>query len=152
MDLYFKAVPEFGDLNLDYVFFDEQYPILFTAVNKKNELFIVLNFETRGYQKWLISKTDYLNLMYMIYNQIPMVDVFKNDTHKKCIAVWDYTNKAMSYEIVEFANIDPIDLPASDFYFEADKEEIESFLNHFNAAVCSSDKLKFNRFFNISKL
>lgn len=88
----------------------------------------------------------------MIYNQIPMVDVLKNDNHKKCIAVWDYTNKAMSYEILKFANIDPIDLPASDFYFEADKEEIESFLNHFNAAVCSSDKLKFNRFFNISKL
>lgn len=40
MDLYFKAVPEFGDLNLDYDFYDEQYPILFTAINKENELFM----------------------------------------------------------------------------------------------------------------
>lgn len=44
----------------------------------------------------------------MIYNKIPVVDVFKNDNYKKCIAVWDYTNKTMSYEIVEFANMDPI--------------------------------------------
>lgn len=52
--------------------------------------------------------------------------------------MWDYTNKTMSYEIVEFAYIDPIDLPASDFYFEADTEEIESFLSHFNAAEMSN--------------
>lgn len=74
----------------------------------------------------------------MIYNKIPVVEVFKNDNHKKCIAVWDYTDKTMSYEIVEFANIDPIDLPASDFYFEADAEEIESFLSYFNTAEMSN--------------
>lgn len=74
----------------------------------------------------------------MIYNKIPVVEVFENDNHKKCIAVWDYTNKTMSYEIIEFANIDPFDLPASDFYFEADAEEIKSFLNHFNAAEMSN--------------
>lgn len=52
--------------------------------------------------------------------------------------MWDYTNKTMSYEIVEFANINPIDLPASDLYFEADAEEIESFLSYFNAAEMSN--------------
>lgn len=70
-ELYFKNVPQFGDLYLDYVFHEfEGEPILFTCTNKNNKIFICTCFEIREKQEWLVAECSLETLEEMIDNSI----------------------------------------------------------------------------------
>lgn len=131
MKEYLRGIPEIGSLSVDYVFIEEKHPILFTATNAANRLFIVLNCDTRNQkQKWIIAETEISQLEKMVKNEIPVLDLFIQEG-TKYIAEWNCQFNTIKYEVKEEVAVDLIDLPSSDFYFDADKEELECFMEHY---------------------
>ena len=54
---YFKSVPYFGDLTLDYIFVKDKSPLLFTCI-ANNNMYLCLCYDNRIEQKWAISPID----------------------------------------------------------------------------------------------
>lgn len=132
MEEYLRGIPEIGSLSIDYVFIKEKYPILFTATNAENRLFIVLNYDTRNQkQKWIIVETEISQLEKMVKNEVPVLDLFIQQGTKYTVE-WNCQFRTMSYGVKEQSEIDLIELPAPDFYFDADEEEIECFIKHYH--------------------
>lgn len=132
MKEYLRGIPEIGSLSVDYVFVEEKHPILFAATNAANRLFIVLNYDTRNQkQKWIIAETEISQLEKMVKNEIPVLELFIQKGIKYT-AEWNYQFETMKYEVKEQSEIDLIDLPTPDFYFDAEKDEIECFIEHYH--------------------
>lgn len=65
------AVPKLGELQLDKVFFETYYPILFTCLNEKKELFLcVCCRANREGKKWLVTKTKPHVITSMLQNEM----------------------------------------------------------------------------------
>jgi len=147
--IYFKNIPDVGNLNLDRILFEFEYtPIIFTCRDLKNDFYLCLCADIRKIQEWIITPISPELLKRMLKDKITIYDAFKLSDEKKIMA--QYTKKdGISYKKVNFNNIDDMLLPDKDEFLEDEDsfsdyiEELEesslsySLLNNENLEVSS---------------
>ena len=119
---YFKSVPYFGDLTLDYIFVKDKSPLLFTCI-ANNNMYLCLCYDNRIEQKWAISPIDVEMLRKMVYDEIPICKAFKPENSLGCIVTWSPDDKREKYNMIPCEQFADGDLPDNDFYLE-DEEAI----------------------------
>jgi len=119
---YFKSVPYFGDLTLDYIFVKDKAPLLFTCI-ANNNIYLCLCYDNREEQKWAISPIDVEMLRKMVCDEIPICKAFKPENSLGCIVTWSPKDKREKYNIIPCEQFADEDLPDDDVYLE-DEESI----------------------------
>lgn len=119
---YFKSVPYFGDMVLDYIFVKDDSPLLFTCV-ANNAMYLCLCYDNRVEQKWAISPIDVETLRKMVYDEIPICKAFKPENSLGCIVTWSLEDKREKYNMIPCKEMADDDLPDDDVYLE-DKDAI----------------------------
>ena len=114
---YFKSVPYFGDMTLDYIFVKDKSPLLFTCV-AKNKMYLCLCYDNRGEQKWAISPIDLETLRKLVYDEVPICVALKPKDLLGCIATWNPNDKREKYNMISCDNFCDEDLPDDDVYLE----------------------------------
>ena len=73
----FENIRGIGNLEVNRVLFESYYPILFTCVNERNELFLcVCCQKNRNGTKWLITQTTPRTIIELLQNGISLRDAF----------------------------------------------------------------------------
>lgn len=120
---YFKNVPEIGDLVLDYIFVENDCPILFTC-KSTDSLYLCLCRTNIGVQQWVVSEISIHTLANMIHNRISIYDAFKKDNRKAYIVTWQKGYAKEGYKILRSSEIKDEDLPDEDVFLDDDGEAL----------------------------
>ena len=66
---YFSDIPGVGCLDIDYIFFEAECPILFTCIDLEENLYLCICCDIRDEQRWIISPTTADKLIKLIKNK-----------------------------------------------------------------------------------
>ncbi len=136
MTCYFNF-KQTGELKLDIIIFESYYPILFTCINKNNDVFLCVCCQAdSNIKKWLMTDVSPKTVIELLSNEITLRNSFLKDSGSKYSIIYNIKNK--KYEIEE-DNIndwnveESKDLPTASEYMDAEDdeflEEIEYFKN-----------------------
>lgn len=135
---YFKGIPIMGDLEMDNIFLEIEYPILFTCRNKE-KIFLCICRTVIEEQKWVISEITIEVLQKLIENKISIYDAFKEGTGYCCIAKWRKSTEREEYNVIERGRLSDNDLPKRTVFLDDDGESIEyleKVKNRINQIAC----------------
>lgn len=119
---YFRNIPEMGDLSLEYVFLEDNYPVLFTC-RSKNALYLCVCRTLAPEQKWVISQITPSILQQMTNREISVSTAFKMLNAKSCIAKWSKESPAEEYTVFPTCELLDSDLPDEHFFLSAEDAE-----------------------------
>lgn len=138
---YFKNVPFIGDLKLDYIFFEDIYPVFFTCLDKLKNLYICSCCDYINEQRWIVSPVNNEDILNMLKNKISLYKIFEIGEGYRFIIIW-HKNKEIC-NMVNFEDINKADLPNDASYFDADEDEYNEYVKHIDN---KTDKDLYNDF------
>lgn len=125
-NIYFDFI-EIGKLKLDKIFFESYYPILFTCINEKKELFLCVCVKSNSVmKKWLISKINPQIIIDLLTDKITIRDAFLKDKRDKYTIVNDLSKKDKRIEVnnqLDWDSGNSTDLPSAGEYMDVDEDE-----------------------------
>ncbi len=126
-----------GELKLDRVLFESYYPILFTCINEKNDVFLCVCCQAdSNIKKWLMTDVSPKTVTELLSNKITLRDSFLKDGGSKYTIIYDNKKRNYIFEednIIDWDAEESINLPTAGEYMDAEDdeflEEIEYFKN-----------------------
>lgn len=126
---------EIGVLEVDKVFFESYYPILFTCINERKELFLCVCCQADSkIRKWLVTNVSPKTIIELLSNKVTIRESFLKGKGLKYTIIYDVENK--SYKIEEENAEDwnaetSVDLPTVGEYMEAEEDEFAEEIEYF---------------------
>lgn len=127
-DVYFKNLDYLGDLNIDYIIFDYEYPVLFTCLDNKNNLYLCVCCDIRNEQRWIITTINEDTLINMLSDKITIRDAFVIEKFDHYLVKYYGPNKPEECIKVFVSDIPTEDLPMEEEVIEADEGEFDQYI------------------------
>ena len=121
---YFKGIPQMGNLEMDNIFLENGYPVLFTCRNK-DKIYLCICRTLVEEQKWVITEITFDILKKLIENKVSIYDAFKNSGGCFCIARWKKSTQCEEYDVSMSGNISDEDLPDQKVFLDDDGDSAE---------------------------
>lgn len=134
---YFKNLPNIGNLQMDFIIFEMDYPILFTCKDSKGNLYLCVCCEVRENQKWVVSPIEVESLIGMLEDRVTIYDAFASGNGKRYIVTWGFGYETEHVDVVNFSGIDRLDLPAKGEYLEAEEHEFDDYIQLLQKSIDS---------------
>lgn len=122
-------------LYIDYIIFEYDYPILFVCIDKNNDLYLCHCYEIRGKQEWIISKTNREIIIGLLTDKITIFDSLNSPFGKNYIVTWSYEDKKETCNKVKFEEIDEMNLPEKDSFYESEEHEFDEYIKILNKRI-----------------
>lgn len=152
MKSYFE-IDKLGHLNIDTVIFESYYPILFTCMNEKKDLFLCVCCQSnKEGRKWLITKTTPDVIIRVLKNELTIREAFLMFPQVQ-FTVFDNNQEVISYEKLEsdWDNDTSISLPDKDEFLDAEDGEFDNEIQYFESLLCDDYNAVFSeKTFNLS--
>ncbi len=126
---YFANVPKIGDLTMDYVILDYDYPLLFVCRDGSDNLYLCDCCDTYKEQRWIIAPISKRSLIALLTNKLTLRAAFEQAEGNCCVAVWSKEAPAEKYTLISAKEFDPEDLPDKGAYLDADEGEFEDYID-----------------------
>ena len=124
---YFKELPGYGDIELQFVFVELECPIVFICTNADNELFLCFCCDITNEQRWIVAPICLQDLFKMVSNKLSFYDFYKGAKQIFRI-VWK--NGYDGEKIYETSFSECInDIPPEGVYLDYDPEEFNDMRN-----------------------
>lgn len=115
--LYFATIPYIGALYYNEVFFSfEDIPIIFSCIDRKQNLYLCHCNEIRGIQKWNIVPTTDSIIEDMCADKITVYEALKRSSSEVICAEYKKEWGIIKAYKRNFAYLDLLDLPDRDTY------------------------------------
>lgn len=131
----FVQIDAIGNLEMDMVLFESYYPILFTCLNEKRELFLCVccQANSKG-KKWLLTKTTPQIVIDILENKITLRNAFLQFPEVQYTILADGNNQ----EIIEKDKNDwdynsSVCLPDKGEYMEAEEGEFDDEIAYYKS-------------------
>ncbi len=124
---YFKNIPQIGDIELDYIFLENGFPVLFTCKNEE-KLFLCICRNVVDQQEWTISEIDFDVLSDLINNKITIKQAMQNDKKIYCLATWSKKSISEEYTVIKGEYLEDEYLPEDNIYLEDNEAETIEYL------------------------
>lgn len=127
----FVKLDGYGQLYIDKILLESYFPVIFTCINSKKDIFISVCCQNneRGC-KWLLGKTDGLNVAKMLQDKITIRQLLLEYSSDK-ISV-DYSeNEYITAHCNSDWNSDSHYLPKEDSYMHTEDGEFDDEINYF---------------------
>ncbi|MBV7271642.1 hypothetical protein JMF89_04060 [Clostridiaceae bacterium UIB06] len=149
---YFENIKGVGSLDIEYIIFESEYPVLFTCRDTYNNLYLCLCCDIRNEQRWIISKTNSQVVIDMLSDKITLYDSLRSPYDKNYVVTWSYVEQKETVLECQFSEMDELDLPVKDEYIEAEDGEFEEYIGDlelnedrkFKIITTSSKKMQFH--------
>lgn len=115
-EAYFKNVPGYGDLYMDRIILDYDYPLLSVLTDRNGGTYLCICYDTRGRQRWIAVpagpdvvrklETDRIDL------RTPFTDTDTDKDKDVILAEMDYGTREISFRAVRPDGIPDEVLPA----------------------------------------
>lgn len=125
---YFKNVPCLGDLVMDYIIYEYDYPVLFICKNGDSRFYLCDCCDTYKEQRWLIAPITLERIEQLLGDKITIREAFENATGQCCVATWSIGELHEKYKIINSKEFLQEDLPEEGAYVEADEGEHQEYI------------------------
>ena len=130
---YFRGVPGIGDLEMDQVIVDYEYPLLSVLKSESDRYFLCMCYDVSDAQRWIIVPISPLNLQALLRNEITLDAPFQRPDAKKVLAEWSFSEKSDSYVSLDAGEEVPERcLPAAGDYLDAEPGEWDAYIKKLN--------------------
>ena len=140
---YFSNVLEIGDLTLDYVFAEQDCPIIFTCKDKNDKLYFCVCITMTNIQKWVLTKVSFNRLKDYINNRISSYDMFKNSENKLFVLSWNYGYSKENCKIITSEKVTDDDLPQKNAFLDAYDDEFNDYIEIVSNRLLMNKELSF---------
>ena len=128
----FIRLDKYGQLYIDKVLFESYYPIVFTCVNEKKNVFICVCCQNNAKKcKWLLGKTNGISIARMLRNEITIRQLLLEYSSEKISVDYDGNGYAISHNNSDWDEKSPY-MPKEDSYMYTEDEEFEDEINYFS--------------------
>lgn len=121
---YFADIPEIGNLVMDYIILDYDYPLLFVCREETGrKLYLCVCCDTYKEQRWLITPTSEQILQEMLENRRTIREAFEEAKGLCCVAIWSQEAPKEQYKMLSAKEFEQGDLPEKGEFLDAEGEE-----------------------------
>lgn len=135
---YFENIPIIGDLVMDYIIFEYDYPLLFICKTKGGEYYLGDCCDTYKEQRWLLAPISIDSIQKLLRNRITIREAFVNAVGLCCVATWSTGDLHEKYKLIGANEFAPEDLPEEGEYIDAEDNEHEDYI------LRIENKIRFN--------
>ena len=125
---YFENVPNYGNLSVEEVFYEDGYLILFVLKSEKGQRFLAYCCEIRNEQRWILSQVSNQDLIDLIHNKVSVYNILTN-TMEHIVVVRNYETRTESFKPILTHDLDELDLHAKEEFLDVDIEDYETYLS-----------------------
>ena len=126
---------ETGVLKLDKIFFESYYPILFTCIGEKKDIFLCVCCQADlDVKKWLITDVSPRTIIELLSNKITLRESFLKDGGSKYTIIYNMEDENFEIEennIKDWDEESSIDLPTAGEYMDAEEDEFLEEIEYF---------------------
>lgn len=128
----FIKLDKYGQLYMDKVLFESYFPIVFTCVNDKKDVFISVCCQNNEKGcKWLLGKTNGISVVRMLRDEITIRQLLLECSSGKISVDYAENGYVISYNNSDWDESSPY-LPKEDSYMYAEDGEFEDEINYFS--------------------
>ncbi len=127
-DPYFENVLNYGDLRMEQILVEYDYPLLSVLVDRAKNRYLSMCFDTRGSQQWLIAPISSEMLIKLLTNRIALDVPYRKSQTCVIYAVRNYETKAETFCEMRPQDIPDENLPAKGEYLDAEENEWETYI------------------------
>lgn len=128
----FIELKKYGKLYIDKVLFESYFPIIFTCVNDKKDVFICVCCQNNEKGcKWLVGKTDGKSIVKMLRDKITVRQLLLEYSSGKISIDYAENKYVIFYNNSDWDKNSPY-LPKKDSYMYAEDGEFEDEINYFS--------------------
>ena len=128
----FIKIDKYGQLYIDKILFETYFPIIFTCLNDRKEIFICVCCQNNEKGcKWLLGKTTGKNIVLMLQDRITIRQLLLEFSTEKISVDFANDEYKVSFENSDW-NEDSIYLPKKDSYMYAEDGEFEDEIKYFS--------------------
>lgn len=132
----FFSFPETGKLQVERVFLDAGYPILFTCINEQTELFLCVCCQSNIHgKKWLLVQTEPKMIINMLEDKITIRDAFIHSGDRKFTIFQNEQLSIQSNVEEDWDAVNSIALPDAGEYMEAEEDEFAEDISHYRSLI-----------------
>lgn len=119
------------EYKIDKIFFETSYPVLFTCLNKQDELFLTVCCQNNeNGRKWLLTKISEDNVIRLLSNKITIRTAFEQSSEKKLSILQNEKGYSIKEHTEDWDNCKR-DLPAEGIFLDADDGEYDGEINYY---------------------
>lgn len=126
---------ETGVLKLDKIFFESYYPILFTCISEKKDIFLCVCCQAdSNVRKWLITDVSPRTIIELLSNKITIRESFLKDEGSKYTVIYNMEDENFEIEennIKDWDEENSMDLPTAGEYMDAEEDEFLEEIEYF---------------------
>lgn len=128
----FIKLDKYGQLYIDKVLFESYFPIVFTCINDRKDVFIVVCCQNNEKGcKWLLGKTNGISVARMLRDEITVRQLLLEYSLGKISVDYVENGYVISYNNSDWDESSPY-LPKEDSYMYAEDGEFEDDINYFS--------------------
>ncbi len=139
-NVYFKNVPNFGDLFINKVLLEyELEPVIFVCKDNYNNFFLCICDDfIDAKRSWIAIKIPVNDLLDILNDKITLLSAFKKSVNKTIIIDYCPDKKTYDYCMMNFSDIDETELPCEDQYLD-EKDTFDDYINYLKSYIISYD-------------
>lgn len=142
---YFKDVPGIGDLELDEIIVDYDYPLLSVLTSERAKHFLCMCYDVSDAQRWIITPVFVAQLKALLRNEITLDAPFKAPDSLKILAEWRSDTKKDTYRQISAEEIPERCLPIAGEYLEAEPDEWNDYIAQLDKRQYASAETEFDK-------
>lgn len=127
----FIKLGKYGQLYMDKILFESYFPVVFTCINEKKDIFIGVCCQNNEKGcKWLLGKTNAGSIVKMLRNKITIRQLLLDYSSGKISVDYAGNEYSISFNNSDWDEKSPY-LPKEDSYMYAEDGEFENEINYF---------------------
>lgn len=127
----FVKLEQYGQLIIDKVLLESYFPVIFTCINDKNDIFLCVCCQNNEKGcKWLLGKTDGMSIVRMLQDEITIRQLLLECSSEKISVDYVRNEYVIAYNASDWVENSPY-LPKEDSYMYAEDEEFEEEISYF---------------------
>ena len=121
----FINTDKYGKLYIDRIFFESNFPIIFTCKNDADEIFICIYCQNnvKGC-KWLVGKTNATSIIRMLKDELTLRELVRDCSSDRISVDYIDSKYKIEYNNSDW-NEDSVFLPKEDSYLFSDEGEFD---------------------------
>lgn len=128
-EAYFENIKNIGNLYIEEILFEANYPVLFTLRDTLNNIYLAVCIDTRKKQRWIVISSAEQIIINMLRNKFTVREAFENSNSDVCFLISYVYDFPIEVVPTKYEDVDELDLPSEGVYLGNSENDFEDYVN-----------------------
>jgi len=125
---YFKDVPGIGNLSMEKILEEYDYPLLSVLKDLSGARYLCMCYDTRGAQHWAVVKISVSHLIQLLSNRLELASAFLNYGQKTVFIRMDYRSREETHHFYDPKDVPLGCIPAKGEFLDAEPGDWDEYI------------------------